>query len=167
VPLPAYTRLHREAVLTPSQLDLLKNYLDPAAVASAAPASDLTEDDAQYKQWIEGTHTTPVAARAPNRIEFLPDYKNWKAISFTDRLDNQTMRVILGNDTAIRAIAENHTNPWPNGASFAKAAWSQRGAGLTPYCKDAMFTEECIGCHTHVRNSDRLYDPSVEKIQCE
>ncbi len=200
MPLPAYSRLHREAVLTPSQLDLLKNYLNPAAAASAAPASDLTEDDAQYKQWIEGTHTTPVVARTPNGIEFLPDYKNWKAISSTDRLDNQTMRVILGNDTAIQAIAENHTNPWPNGASFAKVAWSQRndgqghvqagafvqvefmirdsnkyaatkgwgwarwrGAGLTPYGKDATFTEECIGCHTPVRNSDYVFTIPVSR----
>jgi len=78
MPLPAYARLHREAVLTPSQLDLLKNYLNPAAAASAAPASDLTEDDTQYKQWIEGTHITPVVARTPNGIEFFPTTRTGK-----------------------------------------------------------------------------------------
>ena len=39
------------------------------------------------------------------------------------------MRVILGNDTAIKAIAENHINPWPNGTNFAKIAWFQRDDG--------------------------------------
>jgi hypothetical protein len=63
---------------------------------------------------------------APNGVEFLPDYKNWKAISSTDRFDNHTMRVILGNDVAVKAIAEGHINPWPDGSSFAKVAWFQQ-----------------------------------------
>ncbi len=200
MPLPPYTRLHHDAVLTPSRLDLLKKYLNPTAAASAATATDLAEDDTQYKKWIENTNTTPVVAAVANGIEFLPGYKNWKAISSTDRLDNQTMRVILGNDTAIRAIAENRTNPWPNGTSFAKVTWFQRGdgqgnlragafiqvefmirdstkyaatkgwgwarwrgAGLTPYGKDAAFTEECIGCHTPVRNSDYVFTLPVSR----
>jgi len=29
--------------------------------------------------------------------------------------------------------------------------------GLIPYRKDATFTEECIGCHTPVRNSDYVF----------
>jgi len=55
----------------------------------------------------------------------LPDYKHWKAISSTDRLDDQTLRLILGSDAAIKAIAEHRTNPWPNSATFAKVAWLQ------------------------------------------
>jgi len=35
------------------------------------------------------------------------------------------MRVILGNDIAVRAIKEQHTNPWPDGSTFAKVAWDQ------------------------------------------
>ena len=55
----------------------------------------------------------------------LPDYKNWKAISSTDRFDNHTMREILGNDVAVKAIADGHINPWPDGTAFAKVAWQQ------------------------------------------
>src|ERR1700730_4617113 len=40
-PLPSYTRLHRYAVVTPTQLSVLKNYLNPAAPARAASTSDL------------------------------------------------------------------------------------------------------------------------------
>jgi hypothetical protein len=35
------------------------------------------------------------------------------------------MRLILANAIAERAIREEHTNPWPRGATFAKVAWDQ------------------------------------------
>ncbi len=35
------------------------------------------------------------------------------------------MRVILGNDIAIKAIAEKNIQPWPDGATFAKVAWQE------------------------------------------
>lgn len=42
----------------------------------------------------------------------LPDaYKDWKVISASHRTDNNTMRIILGNDIAIKASRENQTNP--------------------------------------------------------
>jgi hypothetical protein len=194
MPLPQYTRLHRGAIVAPEQLSVLKNYLHPEAASSAAAPGDLAADDAQYEKWIHDGSSAHVVAPAPNGIAFPSDYKNWKAISTTDRFDNPTMRVILGNDTAIKAIAEHHINPWPDGTTFAKIAWYQRddgqghvqagaffqvefmirdskkysatknwgwarwrGDGLTPYGKDAAFSEECVGCHTPVRDSDYVY----------
>ncbi len=44
-------------------------------------------------------------------------------VSTTDRVDNNTLRIIYGNDVAIKAIQEGHINPWPNGTIFAKVAW--------------------------------------------
>lgn len=129
MPLTDYTRLHRTAIVTAAQLNILKNYLNSGAAATAAPTSDLAADDAQYEKWIHEGNATRVVAPAPNGIEFLPDYKNWKAISTTDRFDNHSLRVILGNDTAIKAIAENHINPWPDGTTFAKVAWFERDDG--------------------------------------
>jgi hypothetical protein len=194
MPLPAYTRLHHDAVVAPGQLTVLKNYLNPATPITAASAKDLASDDAQYGRWIHESLSTLRVAPAPNGIEFLPDYKNWKAISTTDRFDNQTLRVILGNGAAVKAIAENRMNPWPDGTAFAKVAWFARdngqgqmgsgaffqvefmirdskkyrttkgwgwarwrGAGLTPYGKDADFSAECVGCHTPVRDSDYVF----------
>jgi len=194
MPPAAYTHLHRDAVVAPAQLSVLKTYLNPPVAPKAAAASDLAADTAQYEKWIrEGSQTLTVAP-APNGIEFPSAYKNWKTISATDRFDNQTMRVILANDTGIQAIAENHINPWPDGTIFAKVAWFQRddgqghvgtgaflqvefmlrdsrkyaatkgwgwarwrGAGLTPYGKDAGFSAECVGCHTPVRDSDYVF----------
>ncbi len=202
MPPTGYTRLHRTAIVTAAELSILKNYLNSGTTVTAAPASDLAADDAQYEKWIHEGSATRVVAPAPNGIEFLPDYKNWKAISTTDRFDNQSLRVILGNDTAIKAIAENHINPWPDGTTFAKVAWFERedpqgsvragafwqvefmirdsrrfaatkgwgwarwrGAGLTPYGKDASFSSECIGCHTPVRNSDYVFTKPIRGQQ--
>jgi hypothetical protein len=67
----------------------------------------------------------PVIQPAPNGIEFPAGYKNWKAISSTNRADNGTLREILGNDIAVKAIQAGEINPWPNGAIFAKVAWEQ------------------------------------------
>jgi hypothetical protein len=197
MPLRAYTRMHRATAVTPAELNILKNYLNPSG-AGTAPASDLSADEAQYEKWIREGASEHAAAPAPNGIQFPSDYKNWKAISTTDRVDNGTMRVILGNDTAVKAIAETHINPWPDGTTFAKIAWFARGdgqgqvqpgafvqvefmirdrkkyaatkgwgwarwrgAGLTPYGKDAGFSEECVGCHTPVRDNDYVFTPPI------
>jgi hypothetical protein len=126
MPLPAYKRVHPESAITPEQLAVLKEYLNPAAPNEAAGAAEIGAADAQYDKWLQAGSATPEVAAAPNGIAFMPDYKNWKAISSTERFDNHTMREILGNDIAVKAIAENHINPWPDGTSFAKVAWFQQ-----------------------------------------
>ena len=125
MPLPAYKRLHPESVITPEQLAVLKTYLASLEPKQPATTAEISAADAQYNDWTSQQSVPPVSP-APNGIEFLPDYKNWKMISSTDRPDNRTMREILGNDIAVKAIAENHINPWPDGTAFAKVAWYQQ-----------------------------------------
>ncbi|MEW6713515.1 MAG: cytochrome P460 family protein [Nitrospirota bacterium] len=60
---------------------------------------------------------------APNGITLPDGYKNWRLISSSHRTDNNTLRVILGNDKAIQAAAEGKTNPWPDGSILAKLVW--------------------------------------------
>jgi len=64
--------------------------------------------------------------KALNGITYIPDYKNWQPISSTERFDNGTMRIIFGNDIAVKAIKNNSIRPWPNGTIFAKVAWAQQ-----------------------------------------
>jgi hypothetical protein len=125
MPLPDYKLAHPDSAITPQQLNILKEYL--ASLESSAPAAphDIAAADAQYTDWIRRPNFTPDVSPAPNGIAFLPDYKNWQAISSTVRADNNTLRQILGNDVAVKAIADNHINPWPDGAAFAKIAWYQ------------------------------------------
>ncbi|HTD95851.1 MAG TPA: heme-binding domain-containing protein [Edaphobacter sp.] len=124
MPLPSYRRMHPGAAVTAQQLAVLRDYLDPPTSKTAA-VSDTSVADAEYAKWIQASGPSLQVQPVLNGIEFLPDYKNWKAISSTDRFDNHTMRQILGNDVAVKAIAENHINPWPDGTTFAKVAWLQ------------------------------------------
>ena len=57
---------------------------------------------------------------APNGIEIPQGYKDWRVIGVSHRTDNNTLRVILGNDEAIAAARAGQTNPWPDGAVLAK-----------------------------------------------
>jgi hypothetical protein len=60
---------------------------------------------------------------APNGIRLPDGYKNWRLISSTHRTDNNTLRVILGNDVAVQAARSGSTNPWPDGSIIAKLVW--------------------------------------------
>jgi hypothetical protein len=73
-----------------------------------AAKADVAATDTRYEKWIAGGNEPLQVQAASNGIAFLPDYKNSKSISSTDRVDNQTLRVILGNDIAITPIAEHH-----------------------------------------------------------
>ncbi len=61
--------------------------------------------------------------KAPNGISLPDGYKNWPIISSSHRTDNNTLRVILGNDEAIKAARSGKTNPWPDGSVLAKLVW--------------------------------------------
>lgn len=60
---------------------------------------------------------------APNGLKLPEGYKNWRLISSSHRTDNNTLRVVLGNDTAIEAARAGKTNPWPDGTILAKLVW--------------------------------------------
>jgi hypothetical protein len=129
MPLPRYRQVHPESVVTPEQLAVLKQYLDPFKPATPASAPQAADADQQYRQWTAtAAMPAPNIAPAPNGMQFLPDYKSWRPISSTDRGDNHTMRVIAANDIAVKAIADKHIQPWPDGSAFAKIAWQQQVA---------------------------------------
>jgi hypothetical protein len=134
---------------------------------------------------------------APNGIEFPSDYPNWRVISMSHRLDNHTVRVILGNDIAVAAARAGSTNPWPDGAVLGKVVWKEMekpawktaivpdefmqaefmfrdakrwadngtgwgwarwvGSEQKPYGKDAAFSQECIACHTPVKDTNWVF----------
>lgn len=60
---------------------------------------------------------------APNGITLPEGYKDWRVISVSHRSDNNTMRVIVGNDRAIASARSGKTNPWPDGAILGKIVW--------------------------------------------
>jgi mono/diheme cytochrome c family protein len=124
MPLKDYTRLHSEATVTQAQINVLREYLHPVAAIESAKAAAVADEE--YCNWIKSLNK-PVSVRpSPNGIDFQPDYKDWKLIGSTARFDTNSFRVILGNGIALKAIADNDTNPWPDGTAFAKVGWLQK-----------------------------------------
>ncbi len=60
---------------------------------------------------------------APNGLVLPQDYRDWRVIASSHRLDNNTLRVILGNDIAVEAARSGNTLPWPDGAILGKLVW--------------------------------------------
>ena len=152
MPLPSYLRVHPNAAVTPEQLAVLRNYLVPPS-AAMAPVADTSAADEQYGKWVKSSEETLNVQPEPNGVAFISNYKNWKAISSTERYDNHTMRVILGNDVAVKAIAEGHINPWPNGTAFAKVAWQQQPDG-----KGTVHTGAFIQVELMIRDGKKYAD---------
>lgn len=68
--------------------------------------------------------TTPPPA--PNGIELPQGYKDWRIIAPSYRTDKKHLRIIVGNDVAVKAARDGKTNPWPDGAILAKLAWQEK-----------------------------------------
>jgi hypothetical protein len=63
-------------------------------------------------------------SKAPSHGVAYPEgWQNWATIAVSHRTDNDTLRIILGNDVAVKAARSGNTNPWPDGAILGKAVW--------------------------------------------
>ena len=135
-------------------------------------------------------------AASPNGIPFPANYINWQIISSSHRTDNKTLRVIFGNDIAIKAARSGNINPWPKGAMLGKVVWKEGkdehwtaaivpkkfvhvefmlkdkvkykstggwgyarwvGPDLKVHGKNDSFANECVACHTPVKNQDYVF----------
>lgn len=124
MPLPSYTLVHRSARPSEADIAVLKQYIFSRTPRKPTDSAQISMADKQFTGFINGTlKTTGNIKPAPNGIAYIPDYRNWRMMSTTDRFDNGTIRMIFANDIAVKAIQERHTAVWPNGAVFAKAAW--------------------------------------------
>ena len=58
-----------------------------------------------------------------HEINYPVGWQNWSSVAVSHRTDNNTLRVILGNDIAVKAARSGQTNPWPDGAVLGKVVW--------------------------------------------
>jgi hypothetical protein len=131
MPLPKFLRLHPEAKVTPEEQATLKAYLAPWMSAPRPPGNapgDSGKADAVPATVPPGAPESVSDAMVRpelNGLPFDPAFETWKPISTTDRGDNGTLRLILGNDVAVKAVQTGNISPWPDGARFAKIAWEK------------------------------------------
>ncbi|MDY6943594.1 MAG: cytochrome P460 family protein [Pseudomonadota bacterium] len=87
---------------------------------------------------------------APNGITLPDDYRRWDVIAVSQRRDNQTLRVILGNPAAMAAVRQGQHQPWPDGSILAKVVWTQAQHEIWP---DASVPGEFV--HVELMVKDR------------
>lgn len=128
MPLKSYTALHPSAKLDERSMVVLKNYVTSIAARKTNPDILLTPNSKDDNKILGNNTISDYSKVKPslNNIKYIPDFRNWKAVSTSDRFDNGSMRIIFGNSIAVKAIEEHQTNPWPDGAIFAKTAWKQK-----------------------------------------
>jgi hypothetical protein len=142
MPLSSYTALHPSAKLKLEDIDLLRTYLLNNAVSKPANV-----ENAAKKPFVKEVK------KSPNGIAYLAGYRNWKAISTTERFDNGTVRIIFGNPIAVEAIHDGKTNPWPDGTIFAKTAWKQQKA------KDgSVYAGQFVQVEFMIKDAERYAD---------
>ncbi|UYQ91724.1 heme-binding domain-containing protein [Chitinophaga horti] len=112
MPLSRYTLLHPGAKVNAAEVETIKNYV--LSITHQPPA-----DTTAYSK-----PASPSAPVSPNGIVYSDEFKSWKVISATTLYDH-SMRVVYGNDIAVKAIREENFHPWPDGAIVVKAVWEQ------------------------------------------
>ncbi|MCF6298467.1 MAG: cytochrome P460 family protein [Thiomicrorhabdus sp.] len=90
-----------------------------------------------------------------NGIEFPVNYQAWDTVSVSYREDNQTLRAIIGNSLAIKAIADGQTNPWPDGVVLGKMVWK---AKQDAHWKAAKVPDKFIHAEFMFKDSNKWAD---------
>ncbi|RYD96631.1 MAG: cytochrome P460 [Sphingobacteriales bacterium] len=123
MPIKSYEMVHTSAKVSAQDLAVLKQYLNGMVHSMPNDTAKIHARDKQLSAKPAASQTA--LPQSLNGITYIPDYKNWQVISTSDRFDNGTMRVIYGNDIAVKAVKEHRINPWPDGTIFAKTAWDK------------------------------------------
>jgi len=66
----------------------------------------------------------PEVTAAPNGVTIPKGFRNWQVVAPSQRNDKDEIRVILGNNIAMKAIRAKQL-PFPDGAVLAKLAWKR------------------------------------------
>ena len=93
-----------------------------------------------------------VVKPAPNGIKLPAGYQDWRIISSSHRTDNHSLRIILGNDIAVKAARAEKTNPWPEGSILAKMVWKE---GELETWKPAIVPEKFVHAEFMIKDSKK------------
>jgi len=130
MPLKDYKFIHSEASISNEDLELMKDYVN--TLSNNRPFNDSFRDlsikaaEAELKQFQSSSNTSPdLIPVALNGVKYITGYRKWQVISTTNRFDNNTIRIIYGNEIAVTAIRRNKVNSLPNGAEIVKVVWNK------------------------------------------
>jgi hypothetical protein len=72
---------------------------------------------------VSAAIASDMAPEQSHGINYPVGWQNWSTIAVSHRTDNNTIRVILGNEAAVKAARSGQTNPWPDGTVLGKVVW--------------------------------------------
>lgn len=124
MPLPAYAAVHPAARLSARDISVLKQYVRSLVTAPLTDSSKLKTVAAERDSYKKRQDAAAAFPTALNGIKYIPDFQQWQVLVTTSRFDNNTTRVVYGNDVAVKAVKENHINPWPEGSTIVKVVWN-------------------------------------------
>jgi hypothetical protein len=85
-------------------------------------------------------------------VAYPTGWQNWRPIAVSQRPDNNTIRIIVGNDTAVAATRSGATNPWPDGAILGKVVWK---ATQLDQWKEAIVPGDLVHAEFMVKDSKK------------
>lgn len=121
MPLHEYTLLHPSAEITQKDIDVIKKYT--LSLSGAAPVNNDVKNIHQNINLPENNNLSKLPVSL-NGVKYSNDFKNWKVISMSTLFDN-SIRVIYGNDIAVKAVETENFHPWPDGSIVVKSVWKQ------------------------------------------
>jgi len=128
MPLPRFLALHPDAKVSPDDLAVLKAYLSPWSTEDGGRSATAASGTKGGPDPVSPTQEFISLSKAPleyNGLGMSTGIGDWKLISITDRGDNNTLRLVVGNDLAMQAIQAGKVLPWPDGAQIAKIAFQK------------------------------------------
>ncbi|HEY8969093.1 MAG TPA: heme-binding domain-containing protein, partial [Puia sp.] len=89
MPFSLYTAFHGDARVSEDDIKLLRKYLASLAPPKLADSAAIKAAEDQYRRWIKDSGLAAVKEEF-NGLAFIPDYKNWRPVSASERWDNGT-----------------------------------------------------------------------------
>ena len=81
------------------------------------------------------------------------EYKDWRVLGVSHRLDKKFVRAILGNHVAIDAARSGKIAPWPDGTIIAKLSWKEQ---IHPKWPQAIVPGEFVAAEAMVKDSKKF-----------
>jgi hypothetical protein len=96
------------------------------ALATVLACGTDDEEDDDDGAGIPANYTATSMGQTSNGLSFPMGVQNWGVVGAVSRSDDNTVRVVLGNDTAVNAARAGQTNPWPEGTMLSHLVWARQ-----------------------------------------
>ncbi|MBI3562366.1 MAG: cytochrome P460 family protein [Gammaproteobacteria bacterium] len=132
----------------PNGIELPKGYKDWRVIGSSY------RSDKKQLRVIVGNDTAVQAARAGNTHPW-PDGAILAKLAWKEKVDEHWPTALVPGDFAQAEFMVKDAKKYAATGGWGYARWV--GMDQKPYGKDANFVQECLACHTAVKNNDWMF----------